>query len=777
MGPEGRAVGHEAVIEASGDGYTVLRALRDGPDIVDWLVVDANTLVRSRWLAVTGDIVGVRSSSLNQAADNSTFTELYEAALVTGATQTADLALRLPGGNGGWRRTTVVPLDGDTVAVVTRDITREKYFELALQKNRDDLKRFVPVRIRSTWAQPRSAEGSRFFSLSAAALFLGAGLLTLVNSFVGQLQRIAIGPLRLTGLLSIAGGLLVPLLPWSRYRRATATALVAGALVFLVVSNHFNHYSHEMAAVAVYPVFFIIVVGWSGLALGRGAATVTAGASGWALFQILVDGGHVHTAWQCVVVTMPAAAILGEVMSWSFLRAAELARLEIDRRLHDPLTGLASREQFIEYLDQSLARVRRLQLPMAVLFIDLDRFKQVNDSLGHAFGDQLLIDAAARLREAVRESDCTARFGGDEFAVLCEHLTGTEDAVVVAERVLRTFDEPFEMGDTKAYVSASVGIAFSRDGHEVPDLILQSADVAMYRAKEAGRSRFEIFDETMKQWVADRVELENSLRQAVPRGELRAFCQPIVNCTSGNVVGGEALIRWQRPGYGLVPPSTFVPVAEETGVIVDIGSWILNEACRHAAQWARRWPDRHLTVAVNISNRQVLRSDLTSAVTDALASSGLAPDRLVLELTETTLIDDEVAVQRVLRELRALGVSIALDDFGTGYSSLNYLRTFPINVIKIDSSFTGRIAAEPGAKAIVQAIIGLARELGISVVAEGVETAEHVAQVHGLRCDLLQGYFYSEPLPFDDVAALILDGPRRWAMPGGAAGASVWQAG
>ena len=757
--PDERVAGYEAIIDSSGDGYTVLRAERRDGVIVDWSIMDANALVRNRWRSSIGNVIGTSFSALNAAADNSSFTSLFETALTTGARQVQDLNLRLPSRNGGWRRVIVVPLNGDSVAVITRDITREQYFESALQKNREALHALTHVPARLGRTGFGIVDTARFVSWSAAALFLGAGLLTVLNSYFGHLRGTDSGALRMTGIVSIAAALGVPFLPWSRHRRAMAAALVLGALAFVVVSDHFNHYSHLDAAVAVYPVFFIIIVAWSGLTLGRGAASVTACISGLALARVLVAGGHTQVSLQCIFVTMPAAAILGEVLSWSFNRTSELARLEVDRQVHDPLTGLASRRQFIEHVDQALARVRRTQQAAGVLFIDLDRFKQVNDSFGHALGDQLLIEAASRLREAVRECDEVARFGGDEFAVLCENLTGADDATTVAERILLAFEMPFSFGESEAYVAASIGIAFSTHGCEVSDTIIQDADVAMYRAKEAGRGRFEIFDETMKQWVADRVELESALRQAIPRGELRAFYQPIVQGSTNTVVGVEALIRWQRPGFGLVAPSNFVPVAEETGIIVDIGAWILDEACRQAARWASLWPERRLGVAVNISSRQVLRSDLVRLVGEALATSGLLPELLTLELTETTLIDDGTTVQRVLRDLRALGVNLALDDFGTGYSSLNYLRQFPINIIKIDGSFVRTMETEHEARAIVKAIVALATDLDMQVVAEGIETADQCAAARSLRCDLLQGYLFSEPRPVEEITELVLHGP------------------
>ena len=431
--------------------------------------------------------------------------------------------------------------------------------------------------------------------------------------------------------------------------------------------------------------------------------------------------------------------------------------------LHDPLTGLPNRTMLTDRLNQALARVRRHHRMCATLYVDLDRFKVVNDTLGHAVGDHLIIEAASRIKATVREIDTVARLGGDEFVVLCEDIEGVHDASELAGRVIDVLRAPFRVGADEPIVSASIGIALSADGIEPAERMLANADTALYRAKSNGRNCYQLFDETMQSWVAHLAALEGALRQALPNGELVLHYQPIVEAEPRLIRGFEALLRWQRPGFGLVAPNAFIPTAEETGLILEIGSWVLDEACRNAAEWARRWPDRHLGIAVNVSSRQLVAGDIVEVVSNALARSGLDPTLLTLELIESTLIEDAVAVEPYLRELRAIGVSLALDDFGTGYSSLSYLRAFPFNVVKIDKSFIRTIGIERGDMEIVSAVIGLAESLGLEVVAEGVETSDQLAVLQRLSCHKIQGDLFARPQPIEQLAAL-LEKPTLWSV-------------
>ena len=426
---------------------------------------------------------------------------------------------------------------------------------------------------------------------------------------------------------------------------------------------------------------------------------------------------------------------------------------------HDPLTGLPNRVMLTDRIEQALAWARQHGQMCGVLYVDLDKFKAVNDALGHAVGDQLLIEAVARIRDAARATDTLARLGGDEFVVLCEDLHTMHQATDIAQRIIAAVEAPFHFGDNDAHIGASIGIAVSRAGTETADTIMTNADTAMYRAKSNGRSCYELFDDAMQHWVRTQAALEADLRQAVSRNELRLYCQPIVDADTATIRGFEALVRWERPGFGLVPPDEFIPIAEETGLILDIRVWVLDQACRHAAAWALRWPDQHLSVAVNLSGASLLKGELVDAVVDVLTRTGLPPSRLTLELTETTLVEDATSAELLLHQLRQLGINLALDDFGTGYSSLTHLRSFPIDTVKIDKSFIRAIGTEREDTAIVAAIITLGKNLGIEVIAEGVENHEQLAVLLQLGCPYLQGYLFARPTPIQHAAELIAGPP------------------
>jgi diguanylate cyclase (GGDEF)-like protein len=391
-----------------------------------------------------------------------------------------------------------------------------------------------------------------------------------------------------------------------------------------------------------------------------------------------------------------------------------------------------------------------------VLFLDLDRFKNINDSLGHVYGDKLLIEIACRLRTCVREVDTVARFGGDEFAVLLDETCNLADAIRVAEKIQLELHRPLELHGQENFTSASIGVALSSMGYDNPDDMLRDADTAMYRAKDHGKARHEVFDHTMHTRAVAMMRLESDLRRALEREEFRIQYQPIVALRTGKLKGFEALVRWEHPDRGLVSPNEFIPVAEETGLIVALGQWVLEQACWQLREWQTSFPaSRNLTMSVNLSGKQIAQPDIAERLQDVLRTTELDPRCLKLEITETVVMENTEAVTVILDRLRTLGVSLAIDDFGTGYSSLSYLHRFPVNTLKIDRSFVGRMTAGDENLEIVRTIVTLAQNLVMDVVAEGIETFDQLALLKALRCDYGQGHFFSKPLNAEAVAELL----------------------
>jgi diguanylate cyclase (GGDEF)-like protein len=416
--------------------------------------------------------------------------------------------------------------------------------------------------------------------------------------------------------------------------------------------------------------------------------------------------------------------------------------------LHDPLTGLPNRVLLVDRLALGLARLHRRPGTLAVLFVDVDQFKVINDSLGHDQGDRLLILMAERLRSAVRPGDTVARFGGDEFVVLCEDLAGQNEAIAIGERIREQAATPLLLDGRDYFVTVSTGIALT-DSPDMPAAdLLRDADSAMYQAKQTGRARSAVFAQSMRTRAVRRLDTELALRQAIAEGQLRVHYQPIVNLTTGRIDGVEALVRWEHPTNGMIMPDEFIPIAEETGLIVPLGEWVLGQSCRQTQAWRTEHPQlSRLGVSVNLSGRQIAQSDLITVVANVLSDTGLPPDRLVLEITESVLMADAEAAITVLRGLKSLGVRLSVDDFGTGYSSLSYLKKFPVDILKIDRSFIDGLGVEDDDSAIVQATINLAHSLGLTTVAEGTETPAQVRALTDLGCDKAQGYLFSRPLP------------------------------
>jgi diguanylate cyclase (GGDEF)-like protein len=428
--------------------------------------------------------------------------------------------------------------------------------------------------------------------------------------------------------------------------------------------------------------------------------------------------------------------------------------------MHDALTGLPNRALFLEHLRRAMGHSPLRKKTFAVLFLDFDGFKLINDSLGHWEGDTLLKMIARRLESLLRGDDVVARLGGDEFTILLDELTGAKDVLLVVERIKDIFKEPFNLGGREVYISASIGIVLRDAKYRMPEDMLRDADIAMYRAKSSGKGQHEIFNKAMRQQVSDRLRLETELRAALERGEFAVFYQPIMQIAANRLIGFEALVRWFHPQRGQVMPGEFIPIAEETGLIVPLGEWILRESCRQVREWQQRFPARSdLTISVNLSCKQFMQLDLADRVTEILRETGLEARYLRLEVTESHVMENSQMAITIMNRLRALGVKLSIDDFGTGYSSLSYLQRLPINYLKIDRSFVNVMSANHENGEIVRAIVMLAKNLNMQVIAEGIETEEQALQLINLDCPFGQGFFYSKPTAAGQAEALLENVP------------------
>jgi diguanylate cyclase (GGDEF)-like protein/excisionase family DNA binding protein len=441
------------------------------------------------------------------------------------------------------------------------------------------------------------------------------------------------------------------------------------------------------------------------------------------------------------------------------LRRVVALEEEVEHRaLHDPLTGLPNRTLFVDRVHHALALAARDGGTVAVLVLDIDRFKIINDTLGHQRGDDLLGEVAQRLAPAVSTSDTLARMGGDEFALLCEGLPGERGAIEVAQRLLDVLKAPVVIGDRPVYVAASIGIVVSDGRNTSAEAVVRDADVALYRAKDAGRGRFELFDSGMRKRMVERLALEEDLRHALERDELELYYQPMVDLDSRSIVAVEGLVRWRHPTQGIVLPGAFVPVAEESGLIVPLGRWVLREACRQLARWTADPQIDLPCLTVNLSGRQLAEPNLVEELDEILRQTGVPPELLGLELTESVLMEETSSPTAVLQVLKALGVRLMLDDFGTGYSSLNHVKRFPIEAIKVDRAFCSGIVEDEGDRHILRAIVSMASAMDVAVVAEGVESPEQARWLRHVGIALVQGYAFGRPAPAATVETLLRDG-------------------
>ena len=433
------------------------------------------------------------------------------------------------------------------------------------------------------------------------------------------------------------------------------------------------------------------------------------------------------------------------------------------RALHDSLTGLPNRILFLDRLEQALARLRRGQSLAAVMFLDLDHFKRVNDSLGHQAGDEILTAVAPRLKQALRTTDTVARFGGDEFGILLEDIGSEIAATQAAERIAGVFTRPFVLGSAEHFVTASLGIALVRGGERADELV-RDADTAMYRAKERGRARYELFDDDLRARVVSRLRMETELRQALERRELWLAYQPVISLRDQTIVSVEALLRWRHPERGLISPVEFIPIAEETGLIEPIGLWVIDEACRQAAGWHAAMPDRPpVGISVNLSAVQIANAILPETVAMGVRAADLDPSTLRLEITESVLLGETAGLTETLARLKDLGVHLVLDDFGTGYSSLAYLNRLPLDALKVDRAFVDGLGRDPQDTSITEAIIAMSRALSLPVICEGVETEVQLAELRRMGCDQVQGYYFSRPVDAVAITSMLVHGPP-WAV-------------
>jgi diguanylate cyclase (GGDEF)-like protein/PAS domain S-box-containing protein len=476
---------------------------------------------------------------------------------------------------------------------------------------------------------------------------------------------------------------------------------------------------------------------------------------------------HANGSWRVIEATannlLDDPSVGGIVTNYRDITERKVFEKQLEHQaLHDDLTGLPNRVLFMNRLEHALARVDRLEGKVAVMFLDLDNFKVVNDGLGHKAGDELLSAVAGRLQRCLRSGDTVARLSGDEFIVLLEEIAKESDATQLAERFAWQLRAPFRLGDQDVYVATSIGIAFGTSSSDHPDELLRKADVAMYRAKSKGKAHYKVFDAYMDAEAHERLKLETDLRQALERGEFRVYYQPKVLLETGEIFDFEALVRWEHPERGLLLPSEFIPIAEESGLIHQIGRWVLRESCQQLHEWQeQKLSEAPIPVGVNLSAKQFQHPDLAKDIVRILQETGVDERLLCLEITESVAMEEAKYTIATLNKLKGLNIRLAIDDFGTGYSSLSYLKSFPVDYLKIDRSIVTGFEKDNRNRAIVLSAITLAHALGLQVVAEGVETAGEFEKLRSLKCDIGQGYYFAHPLPAEAVPSLLARSPHQ----------------
>ncbi|MDR9435756.1 MAG: EAL domain-containing protein [Thiohalophilus sp.] len=467
--------------------------------------------------------------------------------------------------------------------------------------------------------------------------------------------------------------------------------------------------------------------------------------------------GELFPAWQTInTIRNDAGDVLNYVSIFSDISALKQSQEKLDfLAYHDPLTSLPNRVLFMDRLTQALEKSARESRKLAIIFIDLDRFKNINDTLGHALGDKLLVDAASRFLMNIRKSDTVARLGGDEFVVLLENIESEEHVAYFAEKLLNTFIDPFVINENYLHLSLSMGICLSPDDGRDVETLLKNADAAMYRAKDQGRNGFQFFTSELSRRAHEKLTLETNLRQAIEQNQLDLHYQPQNQLDNGRITSAEALLRWSHPELGAIPPDRFIPIAEETGLIVPIGDWVITRACEQLRQWREAGYEIQ-QIAINVSGVQLQRGDLVRHILSTCDYYQLAVSDLELEITESILMEDTESAIRILTELQKHGATITIDDFGTGYSSLGYLKKLPVNKLKIDRDFIRDIVSDPDDAAIVRAILAMAENLQLTVIAEGVEEKAHCDFLHAQNCTIAQGYYFSRPVPAIEFQKLLM---------------------